>query len=214
MAARTPGRIFISYRRQETAWPARQLYDVLSARFGPEQIFKDVDDIEPGDDFVDRITGAVSSCDVLLALIGHLWAQVTDEAGNRRLDDPGDFVRLEITTALDRGIRVIPILVDDAPMPLSVQLPDELKSLVRRQAVRIDPETFDTHRLLDTMAETLAVPTPGAPVSIAPGATAGAEPDGLDVTPEPGELPTGPQSPTPTAASTEPWSAPPCSSLG
>ena len=96
-----PGRIFISYRRQETAWPAGRLYDVLVEHFPAEQVFKDVDNIEPGDDFVERITAAVASCDVLLALIGPQWLTITDENGQRRLDDPEDYVRLEIETALN-----------------------------------------------------------------------------------------------------------------
>jgi len=105
VATGTQGRIFISYRRQETAWPARQLYEVLVGRFGAESVFKDVDDIEPGDDFVERITEAVASCDVLLALIGNQWLTMTDIHGGRRLDNPEDFVRLELTAALSRGVR-------------------------------------------------------------------------------------------------------------
>jgi hypothetical protein len=95
-----PGRIFISYRRQETAWPAGRLYEVLVEHFPPEQVFKDVDNIEPGEDFVERITAAVESCDVLLALIGPQWLTITNKKGQCRLDDPGDYVRLEIETAL------------------------------------------------------------------------------------------------------------------
>lgn len=87
-----PGRIFISYRREEAAYPAGWLYDRLADRFGPGQVFKDVDSIQLGDDFVEVITRAVGSCDVLLALIGHHWLTVTDEHGRRRLDNPGDFV--------------------------------------------------------------------------------------------------------------------------
>jgi TIR domain-containing protein len=97
-----PGRIFISYRREETAYPAAWLYDRLAARFADDQVFKDVDSIELGDDFVEVITGAVGSCDVLLALIGDRWLTVTDEDGQRRLDDPNDFVRVEIEAALTR----------------------------------------------------------------------------------------------------------------
>jgi hypothetical protein len=91
-----PGRIFISYRRQETAWPAGRLYDVLVEHFPAEQVFKDVDNIEPGEDFVDRITAAVGTCDVLLALIGPQWLTITDEDGQPRLDNPEDYVRPEI----------------------------------------------------------------------------------------------------------------------
>ena len=134
-----PGRIFISYRRQETAWPAGRLDDVLVEHFPAEQVFKDVDSIEPGEDFVERITAAVASCDVLLALIGPQWLTITDENGRRRLDDPKDWVRLEIETALTRKIRVIPILVDDARMPHATQLPATLAALVRRNAVEINP---------------------------------------------------------------------------
>jgi hypothetical protein len=108
-----PGRIFISYRRQETAWPARHLYDVLVEHFPADQVFKDVDNIDPGDDFVERISAAVGCCDVLLALIGPQWLTIMNKKGQRRLDDPEDYVRLEIETALTRKIRVIPILVDE-----------------------------------------------------------------------------------------------------
>ena len=145
------GRIFISYRRQETAWPAGRLYDVLVEHFPTEQVFKDVDNIEPGEDFVERITAAVGSCDVLLALIGPQWLTITDENGQRRLDNPEDYVRLEIETALKRKIRVIPILVDDARMPRANQLPATLAPLVRRNAVEINPLTFDTKRLISTV---------------------------------------------------------------
>ena len=146
-----PGRIFISYRRQETAWPARQLYDVLVEHFPAEQVFKDVDNIEPGEEFVERITAAVESCDVLLALIGPQWLTITNEKGQRRLDNPEDYVRLEIETALTRKIRVIPILVDEARMPGADELPATLAPLVRRNAVEINPVTFDTKRLISTV---------------------------------------------------------------
>jgi outer membrane protein assembly factor BamD (BamD/ComL family) len=150
-----PGRIFISYRRQETAWPAGRLYDVLVEHFRAEDVFKDVDNIEPGEDFIERITAAVGSCDVLLALIGPQWLTITDENGQRRLDNPEDFVRLEIETALKRKIRVIPILVDEARIPRANELPPTLAPLVRRNAVEINPITFDTKRLIATVQKTL-----------------------------------------------------------
>ena len=150
------GRVFISYRRQETAWPARQLHDVLAAELGADRIFKDVDDIEPGDDFVEQIQSAVGSCQVLLALIGPQWLTVSDAKGGRRIDDPADFVRLEVETALSRDdVRVIPILVDHARMPTAEELPAGLAALTRRQAVEINPVSFDTHRLLRVLNETL-----------------------------------------------------------
>jgi glycerophosphoryl diester phosphodiesterase len=151
------GRVFISYRRQETAWPARELYDVLVAELGPDRVFKDVDNIEPGDDFVERIQSAVGSCQVLLALIGPQWLTITDARGERRLDDPQDFVRLEVETALNRDdVRVIPILVDNAKMPTAQELPAGLAALSRRQAVEINPVSFDTRRLLKVLNDTLS----------------------------------------------------------
>ena len=89
MSESLPGRIFISYRRQETAWPARQLYDVLVEHFPAEQVFKDVDNIDPGEDFIERITAAVESCDVLLALIGPHWLTITNKRVNVASMIPG-----------------------------------------------------------------------------------------------------------------------------
>ena len=150
------GRVFISYRRQDTAWPARQLYDLLVAELGADRVFKDVDNIEPGDDFVERIQWAVGSCEVLLALIGPQWLTITDSRGTRRLDDPQDFVRIEVETALTRDdVRVIPILVDNAKMPSPQELPQGLATLTRRQAVEVDPVNFDTRRLLRVLNDTL-----------------------------------------------------------
>jgi hypothetical protein len=153
-----PGRIFISYRREETAYPAGWLFDRLADRFGGGQVFKDVDSIQLGDDFVEVITTAVGSCDVLLALIGDEWLTITDEHGRRRLDDPDDFVRLEIEAALARKVRVIPILVGGASMPRADELPDSLSKLVRRQALELSPSRFefDTSRLLRVLDTTLA----------------------------------------------------------
>jgi hypothetical protein len=94
-AAPSAGRVFISYRREETAYAAGWLFNNLADHFGRGQIFKDIDSVEPGDNFVDVITKAVASCDVLLALIGEQWLTITDEHGRSRLDNPKDFVRLE-----------------------------------------------------------------------------------------------------------------------
>jgi hypothetical protein len=155
-SAPVTGRIFISYRR-EAAYPAGWLYDRLSSRFGG-QVFKDVDSIQLGDDFVEVITRAVGSCDVLLALIGADWLTITDAKGARRLDDPADFVRLEIEAALSRNVRVVPILVDGAAMPRADQLPESLAGLGRRQALELSPSRFetDTDRLLKVIEQTLA----------------------------------------------------------
>ena len=162
MAEPTPpaatGRIFVSYRREETAYPAGWLYERLAERFGAGQVFKDVDSIQLGDDFVEVITRAVGSCDVLLALIGEEWLTVSDSYGRRRIDDPDDFVRLEIEAALTRQVRVIPILVDGASMPSADELPGSLAGLVRRQALELSPSRFefDTNRLFRVVDWTLA----------------------------------------------------------
>jgi hypothetical protein len=157
-AAGSTGRIFISYRRDETAYPAGWLFDRLAQHFGSAQVFKDVDSIELGDDFIEVISRAVGSCDVLLALIGDQWLTMTDLHGRRRLDDPDDFVRLEIEAALARKVRIIPILVDGATMPRADELPAGLSGLVRRQALELSPSRFeyDTSRLLRVLDATLA----------------------------------------------------------
>lgn len=160
-----PGRIFISYRREETAYPAAWLFDRLADQFGETQIFKDVDSIELGDDFVEVITDAVASCDVLLALIGDRWLTITDDEGRRRLDNPDDFVRLEIEAALVRKVRVVPILVAGATMPRPDQLPPSLAALVRRHALELSPVRFDsdTERLVRVLQKTLAEVQSGPP---------------------------------------------------
>jgi hypothetical protein len=153
-----PGRIFISYRRAETAYPTGWLYERLANHFGREDIVRDLDSIAPGDDFVEVIDQYVRSCDVMLVVIGTRWISITDDDGRRRLDDSADFVRREIEAALQRGIRVIPILVDGAPMPRSEQLPPSLVTLSRRQAVVLSPERFqdDTDRLLPFLDKTVS----------------------------------------------------------
>jgi hypothetical protein len=143
-----PGRVFISYRREDTAWPAGRVYEVLVENFLPDLVFKDVDTIKPGEDYVERIIGAVRSCDVLLALIGRQWLTITDESGHRRLDSPEDLVRLEIETALESGSRVIPILVDGARLPRRDELPATLAPLLRRNAFEISAQRFEAKRLI------------------------------------------------------------------
>jgi uncharacterized RDD family membrane protein YckC len=190
-----PGRIFISYRREETAFPAGWLYDRLAERFTDGQVFKDVDSIELGDDFVEVISSAVGSCDVLLALIGHQWLTITDEHGQRRLEDPNDFVRVEIEAALARNVRVIPILVEGARMPRATELPPSLAMLVRRQALELHPNRFDfdTGRLLRVLERTLVeVRTAERETIAAPPPTAPAKPPDTSTTGLPKAPPTRP----------------------
>lgn len=149
--------MFISYRREESSYAAGWLFERLRDRFGEDQVFKDVDSIALGDDFVERITRAIESCRVLVAVIGASWLAISDENGLPRLEDPQDFVRVEIETALARGVRVIPVLVDGAQMPRTDELPDALEGLARRQAIELNPSRFgsDTRRLVEVVASTL-----------------------------------------------------------
>jgi hypothetical protein len=148
--------VFISYRREDAAGYAGRLYDRLAAHFGDERVFMDVEGIEPGADFVDAIERAVGSCEALIVIIGSEWLG-TDSAGRRRLDDPADFVRLETATALARGIRVVPVLVEGAVMPRADQLPKDLAPLTRRQAVELSHKHWDasTAELIRTLERIL-----------------------------------------------------------
>jgi tetratricopeptide (TPR) repeat protein len=137
------GQIFISYRREESRWSAGRLYDRLNARFYQTRIFMDVAGIALGDDYVEAIEERVGDCDVLIAIIGTRWLISTDEQDGRRLDNPEDVVHMEIATALRRSIWVIPVLIDDALMPRSTDLPDDLKELVRRKALRVSDTSFE-----------------------------------------------------------------------
>ena len=172
MTASTPAPpgIFISYRRNDSAAYAGWLFDRLAGHFGRDQIFKDVDSIELGDDFAVAISDAVASCRVLLALIGDRWLTVTGKAG-RRLDNPRDFVRLEIEAALSRNIRVIPILIDGAKMPDADQLPASLAGLRARQALELSTNRFDSDfgRLLKVLDKTFSTSQTARPRTATPG---------------------------------------------
>jgi TIR domain len=185
-AAPSLGRVFISYRREETAYAAGWLFDRLEERFGRDQIFKDIDSVQLGDDFVEVISAAVGSCDVLLVLIGDRWLTMTDAQGRARLDNPDDFVRLEIEAALARNVRVIPILVEGAPMPSGDELPASLSKLTRRQALELSPRSFefDTSRLLKVLERTLAEVHP-QPTVAEPDATSRVHPPSVEATSTP-----------------------------
>jgi hypothetical protein len=124
--------IFVSYRRQDAASQADRIYARLVKTFGADGVFKDVDSTSPGADFVQVLQRTIAMCDVLLVVIGPRWLQKCDEAS--RLDDPRDWVRIEILSALERNILVIPVLVDGGTMPSEADLPEELHQLARRQA--------------------------------------------------------------------------------
>jgi hypothetical protein len=136
------GGIFISYRREETAAQAGRLYDHLSNHFGEDRVFMDIDSIAMGTDFTKAVIEAVSGCNIILALIGPHWSAITDTKGIRRIDYPQDWVRVEIETALQRNIRVVPVLVDEAVLPHVADLPPSLRPLIRHQALELSYTGF------------------------------------------------------------------------
>ena len=158
-------KIFISYRRDDSAGYAGRLFDYLSAHFGGKNVFMDIDTIEPGEDFRKVVTNAVATCDVVLVMIGKQWLNMMDAQGRRRLDDPRDWVRMEVAAALaNPRIHVIPVLVRDAVMPGEYELPDGLKELTWRNAIELSDSRFqhDVKRLLGVI-ERIVGQTPVEP---------------------------------------------------
>lgn len=129
--------IFLSYRRSDSAYVAATLSDKLQQHFGSNSVFFDVDTIPLGVDFREYIGNAVGQCDVLVAIIGEQWVRAVDEKGNRRIDNPSDYVRIEIESALKRNIPVIPVLVDEVGMPSADDLPPSIQSIVYRNATEL-----------------------------------------------------------------------------
>jgi TIR domain/PAN domain len=136
------GKIFINYRRGDDPGNTGRLFDRLQETFQPEQLFMDVDNIAPGLDFVRVLEEQVGQCDALLVVIGKGWIDARDDTGTRRLDNPEDFVRIEIESALKQDKRVIPVLVGDTRMPRPEELPEAIRPLARRNAVRLSHERF------------------------------------------------------------------------
>ncbi|MEM9091383.1 MAG: TIR domain-containing protein [Cyanobacteria bacterium P01_F01_bin.53] len=144
-------RIFISYRRRDSGSEAGRIYDVLCTHFGRDGVFKDVDDIKAGDDFRNSIQEAVGQCQILVAIIGKIWLEIKDDSGKQKLENPDDWVRLEIETALKRDILTIPILLDGVRMPKPRNLPIALRPLAYRNAARVrqDPDfRLDMERVI------------------------------------------------------------------
>ena len=146
-------RLFLCYRRNDTGGIVGRMYDRLALEFGGENIFKDLDNIPFGVDFVEHLDREVRKCDAVFVVIGPRWLEAVPEGGSR-LDDPNDFVRIEIASALRREIPVVPLLVDGAQMPRAEQLPEEIRALSRRNGtvIRHDPDFHnDITRLLSRL---------------------------------------------------------------
>jgi hypothetical protein len=148
------GGIFICYRREDTAGWAGRLDSDLQAGLAGVFIFRDVEDIPPGVKYDEYISQALGSCDVLIALIGPQWLTAKDRQGVRRLDDPNDFIALEIATCLRRDIRVIPALVGGARIPVDDELPQNIRALSRRQAYELSDSRWaaDCRKLITDIA--------------------------------------------------------------
>lgn len=148
-------KIFISYRRSDSADVTGRIYDRLIEQFGRFAIFKDVHSIPPGIDFREHLGKAVGKCKIFLVVIGDQWLEIKDAKGKKRLQDPEDFVRIEVESALNRDIPIIPLLVRGAAMPAETKLPRSLRKLAYRNAipVRADP---DFHRDMDRLIEAVS----------------------------------------------------------
>lgn len=147
-------KIFISYRRQDSEHITGRIYDRLVEQFGPNAVFKDVDSIRCGRDFRGCLAEHLATCDVLLAVIGPDWMGSQDNEGKTKLDDPTDFIRIEVESALHRQIPVIPVLVRDAKFPPAERLPGIISNLSYRQGLKVhaDPDFHhDMDRLIDEL---------------------------------------------------------------
>ena len=161
-----PPRIFISYRRDDAAGDAGRLADHLNRHFGQNQVFLDIETIDPGTDFVQALHASLQETAAVLVVIGPRWATARAADGTRRLDDANDFVRLEVAAALSRKIPVVPVLVQGATMPRAEDLPTPLASLATRQAATLDHAEFhdDAERLCQRLAAMIGAnkPTPAS----------------------------------------------------
>ena len=158
-----PPMFFISYRRDDSGGHVGRLYDALVARFGSHRLFFDIDHIGVGQDFVQVLDDAVTRCSVLLVVMGKRWVGPGD-AGARRIDDPGDFVRMEVAAGLKReGLRIIPVLVHGATMPSPESLPEDLRVLTRRNAFELSDLRWkdDVARLIDVLGRDAGPGGPG-----------------------------------------------------
>jgi acetyl-CoA carboxylase biotin carboxyl carrier protein len=135
--------IFICYRRDDSSGHMGRLLDRLAGQFDKDLLFNDIGMIEPGEDFVEVIESMVGSCWMMLVIIGRQWLNIKDAEGHRRIDNPEDFVRVEIEAALARNIPIIPVLVHNAAMPRSTDLPESIAKLARRQGAELSDTRWE-----------------------------------------------------------------------
>ena len=154
--------IFLSYRRADTGGYAGRLADSLERHFGKGSVFQDVETIVPGSNFMQTIDAAIARCDVLAVLIGNTWLAERNADGGMRLNDPDDFVRLEVASGLRAKTHVIPVLVEGAAMPAETDLPADLKPLARIQALELSDTRweYDVQRLAQVVRTLTGVKSP------------------------------------------------------
>lgn len=152
-----PRSVFLSYRREDSAGHTGRMHDRFVQRWGSDRVFLDIDNIPPGEDFVDAIDRTLNECAIVLVVIGPRWLDARDSRGGRRLDSETDFHRLEIERALQRKIRVLPVLVGGAHMPGQTDLPAGLAALARRNAFEVTDRrfNFDAGNLVDAIDKEL-----------------------------------------------------------
>jgi hypothetical protein len=158
--------VFISYRRHTAPGEARAIFENLTGRLGQGSVFMDVDSISLGRDFRSELQKTLAVCDVMLVVIDKDWADDKDDKGRRRLDSPGDYVRMEIESALKRDIAVTPVLVKGAQMPEAEQLPAEIRDLVYRNAFELTVNRWGSD--LHEMVRRLGLDAPGRGTAAAP----------------------------------------------
>ena len=167
--------IFLSYRRQDSQSATGRLADRLEEHFGAERVFRDHESIIAGEDFAEAIRRAIEASTVVLVVIGPRWAAAATASGARRLDDPGDYVRLEIELALAADVTIVPLLVEDAVMPAATALPASLAPFARCQALELSETRwrYDVDRLIEALEQRFAIESVQPPLATQAGGAGG-----------------------------------------
>jgi len=154
LGLRRTRRVFLCYRRQDSASICGRVYDRLVAHFGAKNVFRDIDSLAPGERFADKIRECIGRCDAVVVLIGRQWIAPADDPGRRRLDDAADFVRREVGEAAAQERYIVPVLHDDARMPDAKDLPADIAFLAQRHAIRLTDEHFgaDVKQIVDAIS--------------------------------------------------------------
>jgi hypothetical protein len=158
------GKIFVSYRRNDSKHITARIVERVEKNFGNGNVFRDVGNVLPGTDYRDHIRTVLLECDILVAVIYFRWKEELDNYVSRHTEENPDWVRFEISFALERKIPVIPLLIDGTAMPTAAELPSEMRNLVYRQAITFDSEDFEVQiqRLIKSLDRKIASVVPRA----------------------------------------------------